>query len=220
MSAREKIFATLRRDLGGPRPPAKVEAEARLLAAEAALSRPQLSSPDLVEAFCARLLSPKVVGASVERVARLEDVPAAVLAYCAAQGLAPAIALQPDAALAALGWSGVTLHASAARDEAVAVGRARWAIAETGTFVFHSGADTPVLLAFLPLHHICVIEAERILGHLEDYAAAEAGKPAPRNVNFITGASGTSDIEGRLVRGAHGPAFLHGIIVDPRGAAR
>jgi L-lactate dehydrogenase complex protein LldG len=68
-------------------------------------------------------------------------------------------------------------------------------------------------MSFLPLHHICFIEAGRILPHLEDYAAAELGGPEPRNVNLITGASGTADIEGALVRGAHGPAFLHAVIV-------
>ncbi|WP_395698629.1 lactate utilization protein C [Methylocella sp.] len=219
MSAREKLFARLRRDLGPPRPEARIAAEAAALAGEAPASRPALPCADLVEAFAARLVSPKVSGASVARVARLADVPKAVGAYCVAQGLAPAIALQPEAALAALDWSGFTLHAQAGGDEAIAVSKARCAIAETGTFVFHSGADTPVLLAFLPMHHICVVEADHILGHLEDYAHAAAGEPAPRNVNLITGASGTSDIEGRLVRGAHGPGYLHAIIVDPRAAA-
>ncbi|HHW62801.1 MAG TPA: LUD domain-containing protein, partial [Rhodocyclaceae bacterium] len=49
--------------------------------------------------------------------------------------------------------------------------------------------------------------------------AATAGQRPPRNVNIITGASGTTDIEGSLVLGAHGPRYLHVIIVDAGGDA-
>ena len=93
------------------------------------------------------------------------------------------------------------------------IGLARWGIAETGSLVFHSGPDTPILLAFLPLHHIVAVRAGSIVAHLEDYAAlaARAG-PAPRNAILITGASGTTDIEGSYVRGAHGPGFLHVVL--------
>ena len=59
------------------------------------------------------------------------------------------------------------------------------------------------------------VRAGSIVAHLEDYAAlaARAGLP-PRNVNLITGASGTTDIEGSYVRGAHGPGFLHVVLVE------
>ncbi|ACK51360.1 protein of unknown function DUF162 [Methylocella silvestris BL2] len=217
MSVRDDILTAIRQSLGAPaKNPGAVSAEAEALAAESALSRPELPLADLVEAFAARLTSVKVVGASIDRIARIEDAPAAVARYCKTHGLGLAIALQPDPELAALDWSGFELHSQIGGDEAIAVAKARWAIAETGTFVFHSGPASPVLLSYLPMHHLCIIEADRILAHLEDYAIAEAGAKPPRNINFITGASGTSDIEGRLVRGAHGPAFLHGLIVDPR----
>ena len=119
----------------------------------------------------------------------------------------------PIPRLQQLDWRGFTVRSAIGGDEILAVARAKWAIAETGTLVFHSGPNSPTLLSFLPLHHICVIESARILPHLEDYADAERGAPEPRNVNLITGASGTADIEGALVRGAHGPAFLHALIV-------
>ncbi len=140
--------------------------------------------------------------------------------YCGVHGLAQALALQPDPALERLDWSGFEIRRAIGGDETLAVARARWAIAETGTFVFHSGPQSPTLLSFLPQHHLCIIERARILGHLEDYANAERDAPAPRNVNLITGASGTADIEGALVRGAHGPGFLHAIIVDESPEAR
>ena len=77
--------------------------------------------------------------------------------------------------------------------------------------MFHSGPDTAVLNHFLPLHHLAAVRARDILRHLEDYAAVAGA--APRNANLITGASGTTDIEGSYVRGAHGPRFLHVILV-------
>lgn len=205
------IRRNLRREANDP---IEIAAQADALALESNESRPRLADADVVDAFAARLVSAKVVGATVDRIDRLEDAPAAVSRYCDAHGLEHALALQPDPDLKQLDWSGFTLKAAIAGDEMLAVAKARWAIAETGTFVFHSGPTSPTLLSFLPLHHICIIERERILPYLEDYALAEESGAAPRNVNLITGASGTADIEGTLVRGAHGPRFLHAIIVD------
>ena len=48
-------------------------------------------------------------------------------------------------------------------------------------------------------------------------AEPTTGEPAPRNVNLVTGASGTTDIEGVLVRGAHGPRSLHVVVADRAG---
>ena len=79
--------------------------------------------------------------------------------------------------------------------------------------VKQAGADTPILANFLPLHHLVMVRADTILPFLDDYAAATAGQRPPRNVNIVTGASGTTDIEGSLVLGAHGPRFLHVVIV-------
>ena len=101
-----------------------------------------------------------------------------------------------------------------ASDEVAAIGMARWGIAETGSLVFHSGADTAVLANFLPLHHIVLLRKADLLAYLEDYATLVAGQPMPRNVNLITGASGTTDIEGSLVLGAHGPRYMHVVLVD------
>ena len=110
---------------------------------------------------------------------------------------------------------GVTLAAFAA---AVALGLALWGVAESGSMVIHSGPETPILTAFLPLHHVLVLRRSRLLAHLEDYAAVQdqAG-PTPRNVVLITGPSGTTDIEGSYVRGAHGPGYLHVILVEDAG---
>jgi L-lactate dehydrogenase complex protein LldG len=217
MNVRADMMAAIRRALPGERNPRTIGAAAEALARESIESRPQIPGADLTEAFAARLVSDRVVGASVDRVNRLEDAPGAVRRYCRIHSLDPVLALQPDPELQRLDWGAFEIRPPTGGDETLAVARARWAIAETGTLVFHSGPESPTLLSFLTLHHVCIIESARILAHLEDYADAEKGAPVPRNVNLITGASGTADIEGALVRGAHGPAFLHAIIVGAPG---
>jgi L-lactate dehydrogenase complex protein LldG len=142
----------------------------------------------------------------------MADIPAAVRRYLADHGL-PRIALQPAAELAALDWDGIATHADIAPDEAAGLGLALWGIAESGSLVVHSGPDNPILLSFLPLHHILVLHRNNLLAHLEDYAAAVQGAAQPRNAILITGPSGTTDIEGSYVRGAHGPGFLHVLLV-------
>jgi L-lactate dehydrogenase complex protein LldG len=214
MSAREKILAAARAGLGGGSADSiQLRREAMAQLDDLASIRPALPPGSLVDAFSNRLVSPKV-SASVDRIARVEEFPAAVRRYLETNRLRAAIALQPAAALKRLDWSGFELHDTLAPDEAVGVGLARWGIAETGSLVFHSSAETPILANFLPLHHVVMVLAETIVAYLEDYAAAFAatGERPPRNVNLITGASGTTDIEGSLVRGAHGPGFLHVVV--------
>ncbi len=204
MSARDAIFAAIGAD-------AHPAATAAALLARVPGLRPDRVGNDAVESFLARLTGPSVA-ATAARVASLAEVPAAVRDYLRVRGLGPRIALQPAAALRALDWAGLETHGGIAVDEAASVCLAAYAVAETGSLVFRSGADMPVLFAFLPMHHIVVVEAAGVVAWLEDCAAREAGRPAPRNLILVTGPSGTTDIEGVLVRGAHGPGHLHVIL--------
>ena len=214
MEARAEILAAIRLALGPPQPPDGVKAEANSLLDEPQLICPRLPNRPLVDIFAERISAPKI-GATVERVDGMADFPRAVGRYLREQNLPPVAALQPSAELRELDWTGIALHKSMTADEAAGIGIARWGIAETGSLVFHSGPDMPVLFNFLPRHSIIAVRQVQIVAHLEDYAAlaAKAGPP-PRNVNIITGASGTTDIEGSYVRGAHGPGFLHVVIVS------
>jgi L-lactate dehydrogenase complex protein LldG len=213
MSARHDIFTALRRLRPQEFSAETIEARARKLARAMQDSLPPLECSDLCENFIARVTAEKV-GATVERLAGWPDLPEAVARYAEMHGLEKEVALQPDPRLQTLDWT-VFLRADAPLrpDSMLAVGAARGGIAETGSLVFHSGPEAPTLYGFLPLHHIVALEARTIVARFEDYAAAEQGQPQPRNVNFITGASGTTDIEGVLARGAHGPRRLHILIV-------
>ena len=212
--ARAAILARL---AGGPA--AEPAAEPAAIAAEAAalLGRVAATRPDRVRgapdaAFLDRLATPPI-GGSGERIASIDELPAAVGRYLAAHALPARVALQPHPDLHRLDWSAIATHADIAADEPAAVGLAVGAIAETASLVFHSGPDCPTLFAFLPMHHIVAVRAETVWAWLEDYCTATGATPPPRNVNLVTGPSGTTDIEGVLVRGAHGPGHLHVVMI-------
>jgi L-lactate dehydrogenase complex protein LldG len=211
MNARENILESI----GWATTPAQPAAIAR--EAAALLDAPEKIRPDFSNHPLPALFShqSETIGCTLERIPTLAQLPAAVALYLARHRLPPAIALQPAADLIALDWSPLTIHPTMSPNEAAGVGLANWGIAETGSVVFHSGPETPVLYHFLPLHHIVALRASTIVAYLEDYvSAAERAGPPPRNVNIVTGASGTTDIEGSYVRGAHGPGFLHVVLVE------
>jgi len=181
--------------------------------------RPALPLPNLTECFLQRVAVSKV-GATAGRAASIAKVPEAAARYLAARKLPARIALQPSSSLIALDWSAAGIACDGVIDDGIVVGLARWGIAENGTLVMHSASDAPILLNFLPSVHIVAVHASSIVAHLEDYAAAarRAGDPAPRNACLITGASGTTDIEGNLVLGAHGPRELHIVVIGNVGS--
>ena len=201
MSARAAILARL----GGTMSAAEIDAAAAALLI--APERPVVDPDALSATFVARLLEPGV-GASIDRIGAIADLPGAVATYLAAHALPPALYLPPDPRLANCDWHGLTLHDTVASDENAVLAIARCGVAETGSLVFETSPTTPMLPNFLALHHIVLVDA--IVAQLED---ADAPGSPPRAHYWVTGVSGTTDIEGSYVRGAHGPRFLHVIII-------
>ena len=193
-----------------PPDPAQVAADAAALLPDPTVTQPVLKRQDPVEEFKARVVSERL-GATVETIGSDVDAPAAIKRYLAAEGVAAALALPPDPSLAALDWSGLEIRNAIDVNEGAALSRAEWGIAETGSLVLMSSPAQPTLYAFLPLRHIILAPSARILPYMEDFWAAfrAEGRAHPRNINFVTGVSGTADIESKLVRGAHGPGRLH-----------
>ncbi|WP_311269470.1 LUD domain-containing protein [Sphingobium sp. WCS2017Hpa-17] len=200
MSTRDAILARLK---GAA--PDKAEADALLVAPE----RPAVDERALEAEFLARLALPSV-SASHDAIDSIADLPAAVARYLDAQGEARTLCLPPDPRLSACDWCGFTLHDVAAPDEAAALAIARKGIAESGSLIFETSPQAPMLPNFLALHHIVLLPVEDIAAHLE---AAPLAGAQPRAHYWITGVSGTTDIEGTYVRGAHGPRFLHVILL-------
>lgn len=204
MSARDAILARL----GPVGDPAVLAVEAAGLLAGEDRERP-VGGEDLVARFLAQLGQPSVA-ATHARIGSLAELPGAVAGYLAAEGAAPALWLPPDARVAGLDWEGLTRLADCPIDDGAVLAFARAGVAETGSLVFETSPSAPMLPNFLALRHIVVLEVAALVRWLED---AAPGGAVPRAHYWVTGVSGTTDIEGTYVRGAHGPRFLHVVLV-------
>jgi len=162
------------------------------------------------------------VQTTVDHVAGLAEVPAAVARYLASENLPAELVMAPDPALDAIPWGERPLlqlrRGKAAPGDQVSLTPAFAGIAETGTLMLTSGPETPTTLNFLPDTHIVVLRADQVLPHYEEgWSRLRASGAIPRTVNFITGPSRTGDIEQRIQLGAHGPRRLHIVLVDGKG---
>jgi len=213
VSARENILARIRARQG--KPPVQTAAEREAvrshLQAHPGSPRPRMEWDPVVR-FRERALG---LASTVDEVAALEDVPAAVSRYLEASGLPRAAVCWQE--LMALDWSGagIRVEARAARDtDLVGITGAFCAIAETGTLMTMSGRDTPAAVSLLPETHVAVVRKSRIVRGMEEawqLARAELGR-LPRAVTFISGPSRTADIEQTVTLGAHGPYRVHVIL--------
>lgn len=214
MSAREQVLGKLRQSLGrGELDELSRERLARRMAEPPRFHQARFEG-DGLQHFIDKLSSPALT-ASAERLSGFGDLRAAVQAYLEKNQLDPRVCLTTDPRLQNLNWAGIDTHHDIDRNEPVSVSVAEAGIMETGSLVYQSGPDTPTLHQFLPLHHLAVLELANLLPYMEDYWARlkERGEAHPRNINFITGSSGTADIEAQLVRGAHGPRYLHILLI-------
>lgn len=193
---------------------AAIAREAAALLPEAGLIQPQFADLTSRQKFIERATSERLT-ATVDEVTDWPDAVAAVRADLVRSNIPLSLAVPPMDRLTRLDWGDVVQSQEIAPDEVAALGLADYAIAETGTLVFTSRPDSPTLFNYLGLHHIVLLEAGTILRYMEDYwrLVRDGGNVHPRNINFITGTSGTADIEAKNTRGAHGPRFLHIVIV-------
>ncbi len=218
-TSRESIFSAIRN--AAPTSAADIatiQQEAMAILDESIDARPDLLDKNATEALVKRIQKGLVIGTTCERIESLKHLPQAVDAFLGKHDLEKTLQVQKAAQLQGVNWQGITTEVNIENDNAVGLCWAEYGVAETGSFVVHSGPDMAVLLNFLPLYMVAVVPQSKILPYMDDYALiandiAKQGE-TPRNMCLISGASGTTDIEGVLVQGAHGPEILHLVIVD------
>ena len=211
--ARERMLARIRERQGKPPQPslAEIESIRAHIAAHARSPAPR-DAFDVHDRFRERALS---LASTVDDAQTIESVPAAVARYLAERNLGTRAVCWPE--LGTLDWSGSGLEVeprSARGDDLVGVTGVYCAVAETGTLVTLSGADTPPTVSLLPETHIAVLRASRIVRSMEDaWALVRAERAMPRAVSFISGPSRTADIEQTVTLGAHGPYRVHIVVL-------
>jgi L-lactate dehydrogenase complex protein LldG len=222
--ARDQIFGDIRARLGRGRldPTANAAAEERLSAHRRNLIPARAASLDHTGQVALFISEAKAVDATIARVANTADVPGAVADFLSGQNLPARLVMTPDPKLDAIPWDArpmLELRRGVAEDgDAAGITGAFAAVAETGTLMLISGADTPTRNNFLPDTHIVVLRASEVVASYEDgWDRIRAAGAMPRTVNFITGPSRTGDIEQRMVLGAHGPRRLHIVLIDDAG---
>ncbi|MEE9275073.1 MAG: LutB/LldF family L-lactate oxidation iron-sulfur protein [bacterium] len=202
----------------------RVEAPAGLL--------PEVEVEDPPARFGAEL---EAVGGNAHRASSLEEAKALLLELASAWPDRP-VAVSGDLPLPAAQWlaeAGFEILGPESEREGGSDGRdalaragvgvtgCAWAVAETGSLVLLSGPQTPRLHSLLPEVHVALVPEERILRHLSALSpllsqALDPARPGgPSCVNFITGPSGSADIELTLIRGVHGPREVHVILLPP-----
>ena len=220
-ASREAVMARVRKALGrtGSDADARAQADA-YMAAHAQGPRPAMPE-DLLERFLKRAGD---MASTVERIGSADEIPSRVARYVEALQLHDRIASQRSTSgvcwpeFAGLDWAGAGLAIESRPTlghDRLSVTGCFCAIAETGTLVFASGADTPTSSALLPDTHVAILRAGRVVSGMEEAFALVRKEHAtmPRAVNMISGPSRTGDIEQTIVLGAHGPYRVHILVL-------
>lgn len=210
--AREEILQRIRQSLGRPGidDSERATLEHRFHSPPISL-RPDFDT-DLVTRFAEKLAA---VAGTLDRVHDEDRMFEALAAHLQGQGVEKRLVAAP--ALQDLAWPAEwEVRFGATRgDDLVAVTPCFAAVAETGSVVLLSGAETPTSLNFLPDYHIVLVRASQLVKHIEDvWPLLRAIEAFPRSVNFISGPSKTADVEQTMQLGAHGPRSLHVIFIE------
>lgn len=213
-SARDDILGRVRQRIG--RDPADQasaqEHVGRTITQSQSGPRPSYAG-DLVARFIERA---RALISTVDECPLATDVPLRCAAWLQGQGLGRDIVVAP--VLADLDWrsAGLATRVGAATgSDLVGVTGCFRAIAETGTLMLCSGANSPAVNSLLPETHIAVVQRAHIVADMEAawHDARRELTRWPRAVNLVSGPSRTADIEQTIVLGAHGPYRVHLLIV-------
>jgi L-lactate dehydrogenase complex protein LldG len=88
------------------------------------------------------------------------------------------------------------------------------AVAETGSIVMRSSPSHGRVLSLTPPIHVAILEPKIFVPDLVDLFQKVQRDGCGSGVTLITGPSKTSDIEGQLVTGVHGPGKVHVFVLQ------
>ncbi|HEY0301357.1 MAG TPA: LUD domain-containing protein [Rhizomicrobium sp.] len=196
MTARDEILASIRarRLAQAPKP---------------APYRAPVTEGDLTEAFAKKIAAQY---AEVRMLDSMAEVPTAIADILRGRNMAARVHIPPDSELAALALPNVEVRREPPGAFDAAVTLAPFAIAETGTLAYPSGAGAPASWHFRPVLEIAILRAGAVVAELEDVLAA-LPDGLPSTLNLVSGPSRTGDIEQTMELGAHGPKALAVLIV-------
>ena len=106
---------------------------------------------------------------------------------------------------------------AAVEGDLASVSYAQLAVAETGSIVTLTGKSNPSGNNLLVEDHIVLVDLADLVASMGEAwqrintLMHSAGRP--RGINFISGPSGTADIDMQMVKGAHGPRNWHVILI-------
>ncbi|MEM9256060.1 MAG: lactate utilization protein [Pseudomonadota bacterium] len=219
MSARAEIYARLGSACKTERPDAVAWRESLGSAPTA-----PLPAEDISEAFLLNVCRSK---GSVQCASGRMQAAQAIARFHQAVSRNQRLTVGSDPRLGALPWRDAGLlprFGAADPDDSTVVSFAPLGVAETGQVVTWTGKANPGVNNLLPQHHIVLVDAADLVPDME-YAWRELSERMaldgrPRGIQFIAGPSRTSDIEGQLQYGAHGPRNFHVILLEdyPSGA--
>lgn len=158
----------------------------------------------------------EVAKATVESVHNDQELVKAVHRYVLKNQIQSTITLANYEDLTQLEWRDADVSTQyQPQTLSVSVVYAAFGIAETGTLLLKSSPQSPTGMNFLPDHHIVVLDIRNIVEDMESaWQRVKAECPSlPRTINLISGPSRTADIEQTIQLGAHGPKFLHVILM-------
>lgn len=181
-------------------------------------------SPDLVDVFVKSAggcgMEPRLVNPAELAIAVAEDL---IARGCRSAVLPESALLSRHGIAEALGRAGIAvktwsqMSADQAFEADCGVTDVRWAIAETGSLVVTASEAHGRVLSLAPPVHVAIVDSGQIVPDLLDVMRLLQIHGAGSGTTLITGPSKTSDIEGNLVIGVHGPGAVKVFVISAQG---
>ena len=209
---RELVLARLRRGTAEPPPPNLAHPAPAPSSIAPAPRSHLLDDAGLVETF---VTTAATAGCTVHRELDVDEL---VARHCIRTAVATSeVAVEP--VIDALRAVGVEVLDAADRMAAagadLGVTACRAAVASTGSVVIGSDVPGARWASLLPRVHLCVVDADDVVGHPGDVLRALGAGNLPANLAFVSGPSRTGDIEQILTRGVHGPVAVEIVLHHP-----